>query len=78
MIYKSYLVEQDINLLKEDICLFYGQNLGLKNDLKNNILNNFKEHEILRFSQDDNIKNNNLIRQEILNISLFAKKIILH
>ncbi len=74
MIYKSYLVEKDINLLKENICLFYGQNLGLKNDLKNNILNNFKEHEILRFSQDDNIKNNNLIRQEILNISLFAKK----
>ena len=49
MIYKSYLVEQDINLLKEDICLFYGQNLGLKNDLKNNILNNFKEHEIQDF-----------------------------
>ena len=34
MIYKSYLFEQNINIVKESICLLYGENLGLKNDLK--------------------------------------------
>ena len=35
MIYKSYLIEGNIDLLKENIILFYGENLGLKDDLKN-------------------------------------------
>ena len=34
MIYKSYLVEKNIGLLKNKIVLFYGENLGLKNELK--------------------------------------------
>ena len=34
MIYKSYLLEQNINNLNENLYLFYGENLGLKNDFK--------------------------------------------
>ena len=34
MIYKSYLVEQDFNSLDKKFLLFYGENLGLKNDFK--------------------------------------------
>ena len=34
MIYKSYLVEGNIKILQNNINLFYGENLGLKNDLK--------------------------------------------
>ena len=34
MIYKSYLIEQNINLLDKNLFLFYGENLGLKNELK--------------------------------------------
>ena len=32
MIYKSYLVEQNVNILKNDIILIYGENDGLKSD----------------------------------------------
>jgi len=34
MIYKSYIFEDNIGSIKEKITLFYGENLGLKNDLK--------------------------------------------
>ena len=34
MILKSYLVEKDINLLNQNIVLLYGENFGLKDDLK--------------------------------------------
>ena len=34
MIYKSYLVEKKISLLKDGITLIYGENLGLQNNIK--------------------------------------------
>ena len=37
MIYKSYLVEENFKLIKSNIVLFYGENLGLKNDFKDKI-----------------------------------------
>jgi len=33
MIYKSYIVEQNVKLLKNFSTLFYGENLGLKKEL---------------------------------------------
>ena len=36
MIYKSYLVEENINILKNNLVLFYGENLGLISILKKN------------------------------------------
>ena len=39
MIYKSYLVEQNIGILKNKLTLIYGENLGLQNDLKKKLLN---------------------------------------
>ena len=39
MIYKSYILESDDNLLfKNKSILFYGENLGLKDQLKNKII----------------------------------------
>ena len=38
MIYKSYLVEENIEILKNNLVLIYGENLGLINDLKKKIL----------------------------------------
>ena len=73
MIYKSYILEQNINALKEKIALFYGENLGLKNDLKTKIINNNINSEILRYTQEDLIKNKHLLINEIINISLFDK-----
>ena len=34
MIYKSYLLEENFNLQKNNLALFYGENLGLINDFK--------------------------------------------
>ena len=51
MIYKSYLIEQNINLLDKKIFLFYGENLGLKNEFKQKIKVKSKETEIINFSQ---------------------------
>ena len=34
MIYKSYLIEQNTASLDKKIYLFFGENLGLKNELK--------------------------------------------
>ena len=37
MIYKSYLIEGNLNKIKQKIILFYGENFGLKNTFKNEI-----------------------------------------
>ncbi len=74
MIYKSYLIEKDINLIKSNIVLFYGVNIGLKNDFQINIKNKNKDAEIINLYQDEILKNEDLLLKEILNISLFTKK----
>ena len=74
MIYKSYLIEQNINLLNKNLFLFYGENLGLKNELKDKIKFQNKNAEIINLSQDDIINNIDNFLNEILNISLFDEK----
>mgnify|MGYP001215623544 CR=1 FL=1 len=73
MLYKSYLIENNINNLKERISLFYGENLGLKNEFKSIIKKNNSNSEILFFSQDEILQNNNVLIKEINNVSLFEK-----
>lgn len=74
MIYKSYLVEENISLLKENIVLFYGENLGLQNDFKDKIKFANKGAEIIVIEQEVIIKNKDKFFSEILNLSLFEKK----
>ena len=74
MIYKSYLIEQNINLIDKNLFLFYGENLGLKNELKDKIKFQNKKAEIINLSQDDIINNIDSFFNEILNISLFDEK----
>ena len=74
MIYKSYLIEQNINLLDKNLFLFYGENLGLKNEFKDKIKFQNKKAEIINLSQDDIINNIDNFFNEILNISLFDEK----
>ena len=74
MIYKSYLIEKDINLIKSNIVLFYGINIGLKNDLQIDIKNKNRDAEIINLYQDEILKNEGLLLNEILNISLFTKR----
>ena len=75
MIIKSYLLEQDIKLLSDkNLFLFYGENLGLKNDFKNLIKLNSPDYKIININQDEVIKNQENFLSEFLNFSLFEKK----
>ena len=78
MIFKSYVVEQNldsINALKT--VLFYGENVGLKKELKENLKKQNIRSNILNFIQEDIIKNKNLLANEINNKSLFSDKRII-
>jgi len=77
MIYKSYQVENNLKIIKENIALFYGANIGLKNEIKSSIKKNENNYEILRFVQDEVIKDKNLVLREIQNVSLFGKNKII-
>ena len=69
MNYKSYLLENNIDLLKNNLVLFYGENLGLKNDLKNKIKHNNKDASFINFDQEDVLKDKEQFFTEILNLS---------
>ena len=76
MINKSYLIEQNINLLDKKIFLFFGENLGLKNELKDKIILQNKESEIISFLQEEILKKEELLFNEIsqfLKISFIIK-----
>lgn len=74
MIFKSYLIEQNNNLNNKNILLFYGENVGLKNEFKNKLKLKNKNSEIVRFNQEEIIKEEEKFVNEIFNISLFDKK----
>ena len=76
MLFKSYLVEKNINILTQNLILFYGENTGLKNSFKYVLKKNI-DFESLSFNQDEVIKNENIVINEISNVSLFGKKKII-
>lgn len=78
MILKSYIVEQDIEILNSyNSTLIYGENEGIKDDIKDAIKKKNNNSEIINFYEDDILKNNYLY-ESIHNPSLFnEKKIIL-
>ena len=78
MILKSYIVEQDIEILNSyNSTLIYGENEGIKDDIKDAIKKRNNNSEIINFYEDDILKNNYLY-ESIHNPSLFnEKKIIL-
>ena len=71
MIYKSYSVEENISSISGKIFLFYGENLGLKNDLKNKIRNLNNKALIKNFNQEEILADENKFFNELLNQSLF-------
>ena len=74
MLIKSYIAESNIEVLNKNLNLFYGENLGLKNDFRKKIKLKFKNTEIIYFNEKEILKNNEIIMREINNISLFEKK----
>ncbi len=78
MILKSYLIEENLNLLKKNIVLFYGENLGLISEFKGKIESVNKDKKIIKFTQDNVLQNENLIFDEVYNSSLFNKTKIIY
>lgn len=81
MILKSYIVEKNISSLNNYASLLvYGENVGLKDDIKEIVKKENKDAEVINFFQDEIIKKNEIIYNEINNTSLFNEKkvIILH
>ena len=75
MILKSYEVEnniQDINKFK--FILIYGENIGLKEVLKKNIINLKNNADVINFYQEDITKNKDIILNEVKNVSLFVQE----
>ena len=73
MIYKSYLIEKNINSLKENLVLFYGENFGIKKDFREKIKDTNKNCDFLFFDQKNIIENSKILYSELFNISLFEK-----
>ena len=75
MILKSYIVEQNIEILKTyQATLIYGQNNGIKDDIKQKLKNKNKSSEIIVFFEEEILKNKNLLYDNIINESLFNEK----
>ena len=74
MILKSFEVNNKIKTLdKYQMILLYGENEGLKKDLKNKIKNNYDKCETLNYFQDELISNDKKLINELANQSLFSK-----
>ena len=50
MIFKSYIVEENLKKLNKNLILFYGENLGLMNEFKKKIIAENKNAEIINIS----------------------------
>lgn len=74
MIYKSYLVEKNIKIIKNKLVLFYGENIGMQKDLKDKIREDNKGADIIRINQDEIIKDEDTFFKEMFNLSLFEQK----
>ena len=74
MLFKSYEVEKNINIINQSLILFYGENIGLKNYFKNTLKKN-DNYEPINFNQDELIKNKNLIMIKFL-IGVLKIKVI--
>lgn len=78
MILKSYIIEKDLNILdKYQAVLMYGENEGIKDDVRNKLKTKNKNSEIINFFESEIIKNKNILYESINNRSLFSEKKII-
>lgn len=73
MIQKSFIIEDNIKLLKNKFSLFYGENLGLINEFKKKISKN-NNNKIINLNQNEILDNKKILFNEIENLSLFEDK----
>ncbi len=78
MIVKSFEIENNIkNISKYKYVLIYGENIGLKEALKNKIKDFYDKAEKINIYQEDITKNKDIILDEVKNASLFSKEKII-
>ena len=78
MIYKSYILEQNLNSIKDcKFFLFYGENIGLKNEFKKKIKQQYSKVDFINLFQDDILKNKEILINEVANKSLFKENKII-
>ncbi len=77
MQYKSYLIEEGLDKIQKNNFLFYGENIGLKDEFKKKIKNIYKNSEILILNQEEILKDENMFLSKLNNLSLFEKKKVL-
>ena len=72
MILKSYLLEKNLSLIDNyNLILFYGENIGLKDEFKLNLKKKYYSYEQILLNQDEIIKNEKLLTNQINNVSMF-------
>ncbi len=74
MQYKNYIVEDNLKSIDKKLFLFFGENLGYKIDIQKKLRLTYKGYEFLKFSQDEILKNESIIFNEVNNVSLFTSK----
>jgi len=82
VIIKSYEIEKKIsNLIKLNLILLYGENNGLKKDIREILIKNFKKEkdgiEFLSFYEDEILQNEENLYNAIFSGSLFSEKKII-
>tara|TARA_A100001011_G_scaffold389531_1_gene471204 strand:- start:3779 stop:4780 length:1002 start_codon:yes stop_codon:yes gene_type:complete len=78
VIIKSYIAEQNYSALDNyKSILFYGENDGIKDDFKEFVREKNKGSEIINFFQEELIKNDKVLLEEVNNSSLFSTKKII-
>jgi len=78
VILKSYIVEENLEVLDNyQATLIYGENDGIKDDIKQEVSIQKKDFEILNFFEEEILRNKNIIYQNIINESLFSDKKII-
>ena len=78
MILKSYIVEQNVEILiKYQATLIYGENNGIKDDIKEVLRDKNKSAEIIILFEEEIIKNKSILHHNIINESLFNEKKII-
>lgn len=74
MIFKSYILEQNISKLQNNLVLFYGENLGLKDDFKKKIRKLNQKTYVKNLGQDEVLDDIEKFYEEVYNESLFDEK----
>ena len=75
MIVKSYIVEQNLEILDNyQAVLLYGENDGLKDDIKNKLKERKKNTEIINFFESDIIKKKIFYMKTLLTNHYLMKK----